>query len=222
MFIGHFGLGLGAKRFAPAVSLGALFLACQFADLLWPTLVLLGVERFSIEPGATVVTPLNFISYPYSHSLLMLAIWGVILGTVYASVTRLRAKAAISLALLVMSHWVLDVITHRPDLPLSPFGGRKYGFELWSSLRWTLIAEFGLFIAGVWTYARLTLARDRVGSFGFWTLVLFLAVVMIANVLGPPPPSVAAVAWTAESMWLLVLWGSWVDRHRHHRPPAIR
>jgi membrane-bound metal-dependent hydrolase YbcI (DUF457 family) len=217
MFIGHFGLGFGAKRVAPAVSLGALFLACQFADLLWPTLVILGVERVAIEPGATVVTPLRFISYPYSHSLLMLCAWGILLGVAYAVATRSRAAAAV-LALLVVSHWVLDVITHRPDLPLTPIGDPRVGLNLWSSLAGTLLVEFAIFGAGVLVYARATAPRDRIGSIGLWTLVAFLVLIMVANLFGPPPPSVAAVAWSAQAIWLLVFWGYWIDRHRR---PAL-
>lgn len=215
MFIGHFGLGFGAKKAAPAVSLGALFLAAQFADLLWPTLVLLGVERLAIEPGATAVTPLNFISYPYSHSLLMLCVWGAVLGITYAAATRSRAVAAVTLGLLVSSHWILDFMTHRPDLPLTPMGSDRFGLSLWSSLPGTLVAEFGIFAVGVWLYVRSTTPRDRIGSIGLWTLVGFLAITMIANILGPAPPNVAAVAWSAQAIWLLVLWGAWVDRHRY-------
>jgi hypothetical protein len=72
MFIGHFAIGFAAKRAAPVVSLGTLFLACQLADLVWPTLVLAGVERFEIRPGITVVTPFDFVHYPWSHSLVAL------------------------------------------------------------------------------------------------------------------------------------------------------
>ena len=220
MFIGHFGLGLAAKRAAPTVSLGALFLAGQFADLLWPTLVLLGVEQLAIAPGVTAVTPLNFVSYPYSHSLLMLCIWGLLLGLVYVAATRSRAAAGITLALLVVSHWVLDVITHRPDMPLTPTGDARLGLELWSSLPGTVIVEFVIFGMGIWVYVRTTRARDRVGAMGLWTLVAFLSVVMLANLFGPPPPSVTAVAWSAQAMWLLVLWGYWVDAHRQLRDTA--
>ena len=78
MFIGHFAVALGAKKVAPAVSLGTMFLAAQLADLLWPTFVLLGIERVEIAPGATAVTPLDFVSYPYSHSLLALALWSTL------------------------------------------------------------------------------------------------------------------------------------------------
>ena len=217
LFIGHFGLAFGAKRVAPAVSLGALFLACQFADLLWPTLVLLGVEQVAVEPGLTAVTPLNFVSYPYSHSLLMLCVWGALIAVVYAVATRSRAAAAVTLGLLVVSHWILDVATHRPDLPLTPTGAARFGLGLWASVPGTLLVEFAIFTAGVWLYTRATRPRDRIGRIGFRTLVAFLAVVMIANVFGPPPPSAMAVAWSAQAIWLLVVWGYWVDHHRMPR-----
>jgi hypothetical protein len=217
MFIGHFGLGFGARKAAPAVSLGALFLAAQFADLLWPTLVLLGVERVAIEPGATAVTPLNFISYPYSHSLLALCGWGILVGAVYAAVTRSRATAAVTLAILVVSHWVLDAVSHRPDMPLTLRGDARVGLNLWSSVAGTLLVELTLFTIGVFLYVRATAPRDRIGSAGVWTLVGFLIVIELANVLGPPPPNVPAVAWAAQAIWLLVLWGYWVDRHRQAR-----
>src|SRR6476659_2548602 len=107
MFIGHFGLAFGAKKAAPAASLGTLFAACQLADLLWPTLVLLGYERVEVRPGATRMTPLDFVSYPYSHSLLALCLWGVACGTVYYAMRRTRISAAVTVALLIVSHWVL-------------------------------------------------------------------------------------------------------------------
>ena len=129
MFIGHFGLGFGAKRAAPAASLGTLFAAAQFADLLWPTLVLLGYERLEIEPGATTMTPLNFVSYPYSHSLLALCGWGLAFGGVYLAIRRSRIPAAVTIALLVVSHWVLDYVTHRPDMPLTPWGNDRLGLS---------------------------------------------------------------------------------------------
>jgi hypothetical protein len=214
MFVGHFGLAFGAKKAAPTVSLGALFLACQFADLLWPLLLLLGVEQVAITPGITTVTPLDFVSYPYSHSLLMLCVWGLLIGAVYVVATRSAIAAGVTLGLLVVSHWVLDVIVHRPDMPLTPTGATRLGLDLWSSLAATFVVEFAIFGAGVYVYARATTARDRIGSIGLWALVVFLGVVMVANVLGPPPPTVSAIAWAAQAMWLLVLWGYWIDRHR--------
>ncbi len=214
MFIGHYAIGLGAKRFAPAVSLGTFFLAVQFADLLWPTLVLLGVENFEIEPGITAVTPLNFTHYPYSHSMVMLLVWSILFAGVYYLVRGRRVVAAGVLAFSVFSHWLLDVATHRPDMPITVGGTQRIGLGLWDSLPATLVIELGLFAAGVYLYTKSTRATDRVGTYAFWGLIAFLVVIHLGNLFGPPPPSVDAVAWSAQGLWLVVLWGYWVDKHR--------
>jgi hypothetical protein len=214
MFIGHFGLGFGAKRAAPAVSLGTLFTACQFADLLWPTLLLFGYERVEVQQGATLMTPLNFVSYPYSHSLLALCAWGVLFGTAYIVIRHGRVRPAVTIALLVVSHWVLDYVTHLPDLPLTLHGSTRVGLGLWNSVPGTLVAEFALFGGGLVMYLRATKARDRAGSIGLWSLVAFLVIVYIAATFGPPPPTPTAIAWSAQSMWLIVIWGYWIDKHR--------
>src|SRR5215469_8828004 len=138
MFIGHYALGLASKPLAPRVSLGTLFLACQWADLLWPALVMAGVESFSIRPGITAVTPLDFEHYPYSHSLLALLLWGVLFGLIYGAVTRASLRSALVVGALVPSHWVLDVIVHRPDLPLAPGASSRLGLGLWNSVPLTL------------------------------------------------------------------------------------
>lgn len=144
MFIGHFGIGFGLKRVAPVVSLGTLFLAAQFVDLLWPTLLLLGVERVAIAPGITEVTPLDFTHYPISHSLLMSVVWMVLFASLYWALKK-SVRGAVVCSLAVLSHWVLDLVTHRPDLPLCPGGVGKVGLDLWSSLPGTLLVELGLF-----------------------------------------------------------------------------
>ena len=128
MFLGHFGVGFGSKRFAPKTSLGTLFLAAQFIDLLWPVLLLVGFERVAIVPGITLVTPLDFAHYPWSHSLLAVVIWGLLFGCVYYLVRRYRAGAWVCGA-AVISHWVLDLLLHRPDLPILPGGDYRAGFE---------------------------------------------------------------------------------------------
>jgi len=214
MFIGHFGLAFGTKKAVPTVSLGTLFIACQLADLMWPTLVLLGVEHVEIQPGATAMTPLNFVSYPYSHSLMALCIWGAAFGAAYALVRRSRVGPAVALVLLVVSHWVLDALTHRPDMPLTLTGTTRVGLDLWSSVPWTMAVELAIFAGGVTLYLRATSARDRIGSLGLWSLVTFFLVAYFAAAFGPTPPSSVAVAWSAEAMWLFVVWGYWVDRHR--------
>jgi len=214
MFVGHLALGFAAKRVTTRVSLAVLFSAAQFADLLWPVLVAAGVEQVRLDPGNTAFTPLDFVSYPYSHSLIALILWGVIVGTIYTMATRAPAAAAVTLALLVVSHWLLDYVTHRPDMPLTMGGPQRLGLGLWNSVPGTLAAEFALFGGGLAVYLRSTAARDRIGSIALWSLVVFMLVVYVAASFGPPPPSSAAVGWSAQAMWLLVLWGYWVDRHR--------
>ena len=221
MFVGHFGLGFAAKRAAPEVSLGTLVLACQLADILWPTFVLLGLETFEIRPGITAVTPLDFTHYPWSHSLVALVAWGTIFAVAYRVMRpATRATSLAVLALLVVSHWVLDFVVHRPDMPLTPFSNTRYGLGLWNSLPATLAVELPLFAAGVTLYATATVARDRIGAWAWWSLVAFLAIVYVMNLMGPPPPDVHAVAWVTESGWLLVLWAWWIDRHRAPRTLA--
>lgn len=225
MFIGHFGLALAARRTLPQVSLGSTFLAAQFLDLLWPTLLLLGVETVRIQPGATAVTPLVFDFYPVSHSLLMAAAWASVFAAVYA-LWRGHLAAGIALGALVLSHWLLDALVHEADLPLAPGSSIRVGLGLWHSRAATLIAEVPMFVIGVWLYARGTRPLDRSGHFGFVGLVVLLALVHAANMAGPPPASTTAIAWVGQAQWLLVLWAFWVDRHRedipHWTPQAAR
>jgi hypothetical protein len=214
MFIGHYAVAFAAKKAAPAISLGTLFLAVQLADLAWPVLVLAGVERFEIRPGITAFTPLDFVHYPYSHSLVALAAWGAALGVAYCVARRASWRAGLLLAALVVSHWVLDFVSHRPDMPITLADSPKVGLGLWNSIPATLAVESALFAGSVWLYARSTRARDRTGQWALWSLVAFLAIVYVANAMGPPPPSVAAVAWSANLLWLVVAWAYWIDRHR--------
>ncbi len=215
MFLGHFAVALAAKRAAPRISLGTLFLAAQLADLVWPVLLLMGLERVEITPGITAVTPFDFVSYPWSHSLVMSIVWGVLAAGAYAA-ARGRANAAILLP-LVVSHWILDLLSHRPDMPLLPGAGPKLGFGLWNSVPATLAVELVLFAVGLAVYARATVPRDRTGVWSLWALAGFMVAIYLGSVFGPPPPSVTAVAWGGFAMWLLIAWGYWIDRHRQPR-----
>lgn len=216
MFIGHFAAGFAAKAAAPRVSLGMLFLAAQLLDLIWPVLLLLGVERVSIVPGATAVTPLVFEHYPWSHSLAAVAGWALLLGGGYL-LLRKQAAGAVVLGALVLGHWALDAIVHQPDLPLMPGGTGMAGLNAWSSLPLTLAIELSLFGLGVGLYARSTAPADAAGRWGFVALVAFLLAVYGGNLFAPPPPGVEAIAWAGQLQWLLVLWGYWIDRHRTPR-----
>jgi hypothetical protein len=215
MFVGHFAVAFGAKRAVPVVSLGTLFIAGQLADLVWPVLVIAGIERVGVQPGLTVVTPLDFVYYPFSHSLLAAAAWAAAFGAAYMGLRKATAQTGVVLALVVISHWMLDALTHRPDLPLAVSADSpRVGLGLWNSLVGTIVVELSLFAVGLWLYERSTKALDRTGRLALRGLVAFLLVIYVANVFGPPPPSGMAAAWSALAMWLLVAWGYWVDRHR--------
>ncbi len=213
MFIGHYVAALGAKKISPKVSLGTLLLASQFIDLLWPIFLLLGLEHVRIDPGNTVFTPLDFYDYPISHSLLAVFGWSLGFGLVYYAVRR-SGRNAVILGALVLSHWVLDFISHRPDLPLIPGGTTRVGLGLWNSFAASVMVETALFVVGAFLYLRAAKARDRVGKYALWAFLLLLAALYVANMFGPPPPGVQALAVAAFGQWLFVLWGYWIDRHR--------
>jgi membrane-bound metal-dependent hydrolase YbcI (DUF457 family) len=212
MFLGHFAVGFAAKRASPRTSLGTLFLAAQLLDLLWPALILLGLEEVRIEPGNTAFTPLDFVSYPWTHSLLMVLLWGAGLGLAYRARTG-SARGAWVVGALVLSHWVLDLVTHRPDLPLAP-GAVKVGLGLWNSVPGTIAVEGALFAAGVYLYATATRPRNRTGTVALWLLVAVLAGIYVAN-LGGPPPSARAIGAAGLLGWLFLPWAVWIDRNRH-------
>ena len=175
MFLGHFGLSFGAKTAQPRVSLGTLFLAAQFADLLWPNLLLLGIEKVRVVPGLMTVSAFDFVHYPFSHSLAMDVFWGLLLGLGYWLLRR-NTGGALLVGLLVPSHWLLDLLVHRPDLPLFPGASPLFGLGLWNSMVATQLAEALFFFGGLYLYLRRTVARNRRGRYGIWGLVVPAAV----------------------------------------------
>src|SRR4051812_47070463 len=193
MFIGHFALAFAARRTEKGASLGTYVAAAQFPDLLWPYLLLFGVERVSIVPGDTAFTPLRFDSYPISHSLVTVAGWGLLFAGVHWW-RRRQARAAALLGLLVVSHWILDWVTHRPDLPIAPGLPLKVGLGLWNSVAGTLAVEATLFLACVWLYLRDTRPRDVTGRYAMASFLALLVVIYLGAGFGPPPPSARAVA----------------------------
>lgn len=216
MFIGHFGVGLASKKIDRRVSLGTLFFASQFIDLIWPLFLLFGLEKVKIDPGNTAFTPFDFVYYPFSHSFLAVLIWGLLFGFVYFLLKK-NLKGSILLGGLVLSHWVLDLITHRPDLPLFFGEGTKVGLGLWNSVILTLLVEGAVFAAGAYLYMTVTKEKKKIGRISLWSLLIFLAIVYLMNSFGPPPPAEGPIAYMGLSMWLLVAWGYWIDRNRQNR-----
>ena len=219
MFVGHFALGFAAKRVTPRVSLVVLFAAAQLADLLLPVFLAFGLEAVRINPGNAPFTQLDFVSYPYSHSLLFLVIWGIAFGWLYRMVTG-DGRAFLVLAALVVSHWVLDFVTHVPDMPLYP-GGPKLGLGLWNFVPATMAIELTMFAAGLWVYGVATRARDTTGHWAFLSFAVFLTIAYFASAFGGAPPSVVVLYISAIVGGLvLMLWAWWVTIA--HRQAAIR
>ena len=216
MFIGHYAVGFASKRAAPRTSLGLLMAAPLFLDLIWPLFLMAGIETVYIEPGNTAFTPLAFDSYPWSHSLLMSVVWGIVLGGGYYAATR-YTRGAVVLAAGVVSHWFLDAVAHRPDMPLAPGVETKVGLGLWNSVPATVVVELLMLGVGAWIYFRATRPRDRIGRWVAPGFVVFLLVLYAANAQGQAPPSVTALAWIALFVWIMPGLAWWIDAHRKTR-----
>ena len=211
MFLGHIALGLAGKRAVPTVSLATWLTSVQLVDMLWPIFLLLGLEHVRIAPGITRFTPLDFYDYPITHSLIGSIAWAAIFGVGCLLAYR-NTRIALLLAAGVVSHWVLDVISHRPDMPVLP-RGPYIGLGLWNSVPATLAVELTMFTIGLMLYVRSRAGGRRRVS--FWLLMAFVLVAYFAAAFGPPPPNVRILAWSGLIGWLLVPWTWWADRIPH-------
>jgi hypothetical protein len=217
MFIGHYAVGLASKKLAPRASLGALIAAPILLDLLWPIFLLLGWEHVSVEPNTNPFLRLAFDSYPISHGLVAVVGWATLFAGLYYGFTR-YASGAIVIWIGVISHWVMDYIVHRPDLPLYAGGNRLVGLGLWNHRWWAIAVEAVLFAAGIWLYQQQTKPKDKIGMYAFWGFVIFLLLAYAGVVFGPPPPaSVRKLAITALCSAVLIPWAWWFDSHREAR-----
>lgn len=212
MFVGHLAAALAAKRVDPDLPLAAGVTAAFALDLVWPVLLLLGIEVVRVDPGNTAFTNLAFDSYPWTHSLAMVLLWSA-LAAVTGRVVLRSWKAGGVVGALVLSHWVLDWVTHRPDLPLWP-NGPMAGLGLWNSIPGTIVVEAGLFAAGVWLYVSVTDASDRTGSLALAGLLFLTGLIWVSQPWAPVPGSASAVAWGALILWILPPWALWIEQHR--------
>ncbi len=217
MFVGHHAVGLAGRARTPRISLGTWLMSVQFLDLLWPIFLLLGWEHVRILPGLMKVSPLDLYDYPITHSLVGALGWSVLFALGYLALGRaelpLRRRGAVLLGAGVFSHWILDFLVHRPDMPILP-DGPYVGLGLWNFPWIVLPLETGLYAIGIFLYVRATRPRDAIGRWGLWSLLALLFLLWIASLLGPPPPNERVLAWSALSAWIIVPWGWWADRHR--------
>ena len=219
MFVGHYAVGLAAKKFVPGMSLGVLITAPLLLDLLWPIFLLLGWEQVSIQPDPNPFLRFTFDSYPISHGLVAVVGWATLFASLYFGVARYLA-GAITVWIGVVSHWVLDYIVHRPDLPLYVGSSRMLGLGLWNH-RWITIAvELTIFAVGIAVYLFTTRGKDTLGRIGFWAFILVLLGFYGFVILGPPPKSVKQLAIGSLFAWLFVVWAWWFDSHREPRAVA--
>ena len=211
MFVGHYGVSFAAKRVEPSIPLWALFLAVQFLDVLWAPFVLLGIEKVRIVPGFTASNPFDLYYMPYTHSLVAALLWSCVGGLAYQIVARpSRQRASAIVGLAVLSHWVLDFIVHRPDLPLYD-NSAKVGLGLWNAPALAFGLEGALLFGGIW----LCLRGRLVLSFGTQVFGVVMLGIQAYVFFGPPPTSDRAFAWTAlvaYAVFAMVIW--WLQDRR--------
>jgi len=217
VFIGHFAVGFASKRAAPRASLGVLMAAPLFLDLLWPIFLIAGVESVRIEPSSNPFLALDLHDFPWSHSLVTALAWSAVFAGAFWAATRYGRGAAV-LAAGVFSHWVLDFVTHRPDMPLYPGSPTSVGLGLWRFPPVTMAVEIAMFVAGIAIYARATRALNWRGVFAPWSLIVLLALFYAMTCFGPPPSNVEFIKYGGLTGWLFPLWAWWIDRNREMRP----
>ncbi len=219
MFIGHYGVALALKRAEPKVSLGTLFFVTQFVDVLWAVFLLLGWERARIEPGITAASPLQFLSYPLSHSLVAAFVWAAVAASIYYSWPTRDTSRHLHATLIVfiagVSHWFLDVIVHRPDLPLAGNTSPKVGLGLWDHLAASVAVELLIFAVGLALYLTISVKRHRPRRGRTAVLAVVMLALAAASLFGPVPPNMTVVAVGALVLFLgLTALAAWADRRR--------
>ena len=212
MFVGHLAIGLTAKRLEPRLSLGTLMLAVMLADLLVFPLMIAGVESFHAAPGVTTNRMIGDI--PYSHSLLMDVVWAALFAGAYF-LRRRYPRGACVLFAAVLSHWLLDFASHRPDMPLAPGTSARFGLGLWNSIPATLAIEGGFWLFAAILYIRVSHARGHAGVFGFWLGIALLTLAWYGNITtgidaNPVKAGVSGLIFFS----LVVAWAYWMNRAR--------
>lgn len=214
MFVGHFAVGFIAKRSAPRLSLGTCVLAATLADILWPIFMIAGLEQVQFKPGMGAANYFVASNIALSHSLLMDCLWGALFVTTYILFQR-NVRSALILFAAVVSHWFLDVIAHRPDMPLAPGAHRHFGLGLWASIPATIIVEGGLWLLGIISYVRITRAKNWTGVYGFWITIVLFTLLWYQNIAGAPPANPRSAPISSLILFCLVVtWAYWMNSVR--------
>jgi hypothetical protein len=221
MFIGHYGVALAAKRASPGASLGALFVAVQLLDVVFGVLVLAGIEKLRVVPGFTRVMPYDLYFMPYSHSLAASVLWAALgalaFGVVFTSIKDQKAKvlAALVFGLAVLSHYLLDVTVHAPDLALGfDDAPPKFGLSLWNQVDITIALELGLLVAGAALYRGTTVSRVGMETPSRVVGTLLVALIVVTPFMPVPPTTSIMVLESLGAYLLLAGLAEWMDRSR--------
>jgi hypothetical protein len=205
MFVGHYGVSFAAKKIDRSIPLWILFLAVQLLDVAWAPLVLLGIEKVRIIPGFTASNPLDLYYMPYTHSLVAALLWSGAAAVAYRMLAQPAGKGAgFLIGVAVFSHWVLDFVVHRPDLPLYD-NSAKVGLGLWNRPVVAFGLEAALLLGGMLLYFQLQ-PRRRGGTVLFGLVMLGIQAYVF---FGPPPASdnaAAATALVAYAVFALIIW----------------
>lgn len=219
MFIGHFGVGLALKRADKTLSLGLLFIAVQLSDLIYGVTLLIGVEKVHIVAGANPLASAEYIFFPYSHSLVATLLLAGLVALIFLIIpfksSLPKSKTALVMATAVLSHFVLDVITHNPDMDLLGNGVYKIGLGLWNYPIASYIVEALLLISGLWIYLRSTKSKSFSGKYGLPILGAILLIFNAVSTFGPPQTNVEYFAVTMLAVYLgTIIVAFWLDRKR--------
>jgi hypothetical protein len=216
MLVGHYAIGFFGKKLAPKASLAVFVLAAMTADILWCAFMLAGVEHVEFISGRGAGQYFKAVNIGFSHGLAMDLLWAVLLALGVYLFTR-YARGAVIVFLAVLSHWLLDVVSHRPDMPVGLGPGPKFGLGMWTSVPITLLVEGGFWILALIVYARSHAFSSRARLWGFGVGSLILTVIWYGNITGPPPTdSRSASIASLFTFSISVVWAWWIDK------PAVR
>jgi hypothetical protein len=212
MFVGHYAVGFLGKKLAPKASLATFVFAAMAADILWCAFLLAGIEQVAFTSGKGAGQYFEAINISFSHGLLMDLLWAALLAAGTYLLTR-YARGAVIVFLAVLSHWLLDVVSHRPDMPIGLNSGPKLGFGLWTSVPATLLVEGGFWIIALVVYATSHKFSSRAKLWGFWAGSLLLTLSWYGNITGPPPTNGRSAATSSLIFFSLsILWAYWIDK----------
>lgn len=216
MFVGHYGVSFAVKKADTSIPLWVLFIAVQLLDVAWGPLVLLGVEKVRIVPGFTATNPLDLYYMPYTHGLIAALLWsaGALLLYRFAA-PGARWAAGLLVGAAVFSHWVLDFLVHRPDLPLYD-NTAKVGLGLWNYPAIAFALEMVLLFGGMWLYFRTNPPR-RAAAVVFGLIML---ATQAYTFFGPPPASDKSIAATAIVFYAIFAFVIWLVERRRAVPVA--